>query len=289
METLPRRIVVATDGSPDAEIAASVASDLAMRAGAELHLVHVWIPITTRGYQTPFAANDPNKQRSEAEQTLTQEVERITTEGGHVTGMHLQEGRPAEAIADLCGEIAGDLLVTGSRGHGRLRRMVLGSVAEGVLRLATCPVLVARGGRDSWPPAEIVVGDDGSRQASQAARLALRLAQLYDVPTRLIYALPDPPLALAIDRDTRDEILHYVEAVMEDRADALLDEAEGRLRVNPVMGDPAAALVTSAEQLGCPALIAVGRQGRHRRLRRQPGSVSTAVLHAAHGPVLVHP
>lgn len=289
METLPRRIVVATDGSGDAEIAAAVASDVAARCGAELHVVHAWIPITMHGYPTPFAAADPEQLRSEAQETLTQEVGRIAAAGGCVAGMHLQEGRPAEAIVRLCREIGGELLVTGSRGHGPLRRLVLGSVAEHVLHLTTCPLLVTRGGDASWPPAEFVVGDDGSPRASRAAALALRLAQLYGAPTRLVYALPNPPLALSVDREMREEILHYVEALMEDRGDALLDASDGRLRVSAVMGDPAAALVADAERSGDAALIAVGRQGRHRVSRRQPGSVSTAVLHAAHGPVLVHP
>lgn len=289
METPPQRIIVATDGSTDAELAAAIASDIAQRAGAELHLIHAWAPISTLGYPTPSAA-DPEQQQEEAESILSQAVERIAAAGGYVTKMHLREGRPAEAIVDFCRDIDGNLLVTGSRGHGPLRRLVLGSVAEDVLRLATCPVLVTRGGATSWPPDEVVVGDDGSRQASGAAALALWLAQLYSAAARLVYVLPEPPLALAIDRDMRAAVTRYVESIMLDRAAALVDDGgEDQLLVKAPMGDPAGALVAEAEQTGQPSLIALGRHGRHRRSRRQPGSVSMAVLHAARGPVLVHP
>jgi hypothetical protein len=59
-------------------------------------------------------------------------------------------------------------VVVGSRGLGAVKRLVVGSVAEGVVRLAPCPVLVMRGGKGAWPPSRIVVGYDPSEGAKEA-------------------------------------------------------------------------------------------------------------------------
>src|SRR3712207_2674630 len=60
-------------------------------------------------------------------------------------------GTPVDAILDLGEEIGADLIVMGSRGHGPLGRLILGSVSEGVVHHAPCPVLVLRGGPKPGP------------------------------------------------------------------------------------------------------------------------------------------
>src|SRR3712207_9215315 len=76
-----------------------------------------------------------------------------------VAGAHLRKGRPAEEIVALAEELDAGLVVLGSRGLGLVKRLVVGSVAEGVVSLAPCPVLVVRGGEAAWPPSRVVVGD----------------------------------------------------------------------------------------------------------------------------------
>jgi hypothetical protein len=58
-----------------------------------------------------------------------------------------------------------DLLVVGSRGLGKARRLVTGRVSEGLVHVASRPTLVVRGGEGIWPPKDVVVGDDGSEEA----------------------------------------------------------------------------------------------------------------------------
>ena len=84
---------------------------------------------------------------------LDDQVERIEAEGGRVTQSYLRLGRPgerivtvAEQIVSLAEEIEAGLIVVGSRGLGGIRRALMGSVSDSVVRHAHCPVLVVRRG-----------------------------------------------------------------------------------------------------------------------------------------------
>jgi nucleotide-binding universal stress UspA family protein len=75
---------------------------------------------------------------------LEQQAKRIEESGGTVKETHLREGRADEEIVELAEEIGAGLIVRGSRGHGRLRRALLGSVSDAVVRHAHCPVTIVR-------------------------------------------------------------------------------------------------------------------------------------------------
>jgi nucleotide-binding universal stress UspA family protein len=64
---------------------------------------------------------------------------------------HLRLDSPAEEIAQLASDLEADLVVVGTHGRRGLRRLLLGSVAEGVVRLAPCPVLVVRPKDETGP------------------------------------------------------------------------------------------------------------------------------------------
>jgi nucleotide-binding universal stress UspA family protein len=82
--------------------------------------------------------------RREAKEVLEQQAERIEQSGGTVKETHLREGRAAEEIVEVAEELGAGLIVMGSRGHGRLRRALLGSVSDAVVRHAHCPVTIVR-------------------------------------------------------------------------------------------------------------------------------------------------
>ena len=134
MGGFPAKVLAATDGSEDAALAARAATDLSGGAGSELHVVHAWREPAFR-----------SSLRDEARRLLEEEAQRIRDGGGTVAGTHLREGHPAEEIAGLAGELGADLVVVGGRGLGTIKRLVVGSVSEGVVNLAPCPVLVVRG------------------------------------------------------------------------------------------------------------------------------------------------
>ncbi|HZA45916.1 MAG TPA: universal stress protein [Rubrobacter sp.] len=146
MAIFPTRVLLTTDGSPNATLAAQSAVELCERTGSELHVVHVGEYLPTFYAQTE---EEPAELRHTAQRVLDEQMERLRAAGGQVAQAHLLLGRPAEQIVNLSEELGVGVIVIGSRGHSALRRVLLGSVSESVVRHAHCPVFVVRadGGR----------------------------------------------------------------------------------------------------------------------------------------------
>jgi nucleotide-binding universal stress UspA family protein len=138
----PTKILLATDGSEEANLAASRAAELAKDTDSELHVVTVgpFVP-------TIFAVTEeePARLAREARRTLDEQVRRIEAAGGRVTQAHLTLGGAAEEIVALAEDIEAGLIAMGSRGRGGIRRALMGSVSESVVRHAHCAVMIIRG------------------------------------------------------------------------------------------------------------------------------------------------
>jgi nucleotide-binding universal stress UspA family protein len=141
MSIFPTTILLATDGSAEAELAATTAADLAKSTNSELHVVHVGELHPTFLAQTEV---EPARFEREARQLLDEEVRRVEGAGNPVKEAHLRLGRADEEIVDLADDIGAGLIVMGSRGRGRIRRALMGSVSESVVRHAHCPVTIVR-------------------------------------------------------------------------------------------------------------------------------------------------
>jgi nucleotide-binding universal stress UspA family protein len=153
MSIFPTKILLATDGSEEAISAAKTAADMADKTGSELHVVHARLMLPLTGYpapeNSPASVMDEVEARERVTRWLDDQVKRIEAEGGNVTQAHLRLGRPdegiitlAEEIVSLAEEIGAGLIVLGSRGLGGIRRALMGSVSDSVVRYAHCPVLV---------------------------------------------------------------------------------------------------------------------------------------------------
>jgi nucleotide-binding universal stress UspA family protein len=153
----PTKILLAIDASEEAALAAQTAADIANKTGSELHVVHarLALPWTTGYYSATESPTTSIGSEEEARQRVSQwlddQVERIEAQGGSVTQAYLKLGRPdegaitvAEQIVNLAEEIRAGLIVVGSRGLGGIRRALMGSVSDSVVRHAHCPVLVVR-------------------------------------------------------------------------------------------------------------------------------------------------
>ena len=144
MSIFPTKILLATDGSREADLAGQTAADLANNTDSELHAVHV--------LASPLATHDPSSFEPEVwarleqseRKTLEDVVGKIEASGGKVEGSHHASGRPDAEIVALAEEIGAGLIVMGARGVGGIRRALTGSVSESVLRHAHCPVMVVR-------------------------------------------------------------------------------------------------------------------------------------------------
>ncbi len=144
MSTFPTRILLATDGSSHAALAAMKAVELAKSTGARLHVVAVGRTFPAAVYDVYTEAWREDLRR-EAQEVLDAQVKKIEEAGGTVAIAHLKMNeRRDEAIVHLAEEIDADLIVIGSRGFGGLKRALLGNVADSVVRHAHCPVLVVR-------------------------------------------------------------------------------------------------------------------------------------------------
>jgi nucleotide-binding universal stress UspA family protein len=150
MSEFPAKILLATDGSEGALLAARAAISLARDTGAELHVVHVGphhvYPPHTAG-PTPPTGTDTEIRR-EAQGVLDWQVNEIEKAGGDVTEAHLRIGKADEEILRLSEDIVAGLIVVGNQGFGqkfsRMRRFLMGSTSEKVSRYARCSVMVVR-------------------------------------------------------------------------------------------------------------------------------------------------
>jgi nucleotide-binding universal stress UspA family protein len=297
MEHLPTTILFATDGSEDAALAAKVAIDISKETGSELHIVHVLEPFPRYAYAgvTSEVWSDVlDKRYREANNLLNQQAKLIGDSGGAAAETYVRRGPVVDEILDLAEEINAGLILMGSRGLGPVKRLLVGSVAEGVVHHASCPVLVARGGEQAWPSHRIVIGDDGSEAAKRVGELAAGIGKLFGATACLMRAYPALPEVDVQGREMNarmvDDELRREERKLQERATEI-EEALGVLpRVGIAVGDPATALLEEAEK-GPPekTLLAVGSRGLGTLKRIRLGSVSTKVLHAGRSPVLVHP
>ena len=135
----PTKILLATDGSKDATLAAQDAIDLSDQSGAELHVVY-------GGHSS--LTQPPTEYRTAAQERLDELVTKLEDAGVTVAEAHLrmdtQGSMEDENIVGLAEELGTDLIVIGSQGLSRMKRLLMGSVSERVVRLAHCPVLVMR-------------------------------------------------------------------------------------------------------------------------------------------------
>jgi len=293
MNGFPTKVLLATDGSTDAILAARVAADLSKGTGSELHVVHVVPTIPQNAYLYSYILDETYE---EGLHLLNEHAKRVEDLGVTIAENHLRRGRFVDEILDLAQEIGAGLILTGSRGLGPVKRLLLGSVAEGVVHHARCPVLVARGGGEAWPPERVVIGDDGSEAAQGAAALAAEIGRPCGAQGLLVQIYPR---LLEVDVEGRklnarmiNDELRREERELEERATAVEEHLGKRPKIRiATVGDPTAVLLEAAEEEDEPekTLLAVGSRGLGPIQRVRLGSVSTKVLRAARGPVLVYP
>jgi nucleotide-binding universal stress UspA family protein len=147
-DLLGKKILLATDGSEEAELATRAAVELAEGTGSELHVVYVEpLPdfMQDNGAGTPGYDRQLYKMiEREGRETLRKLVWRVKVAGGSVAEAHLRMGAVAEEIVAFADELEVDLIIVGSRGLRGIRRALGGSVSERVFRHAHRPVMVVR-------------------------------------------------------------------------------------------------------------------------------------------------
>ena len=134
------KILLATDGSESSEVAVRAAVALSKRLDSEVHVIYV-------AHEHPYLHAYYDLRHQEEEERLRREDQRKLVEymaivrkaGGTVADSYLRVGEAANEIVELAEEIGVDLVVLGSRGHGPMRRALVGSVSMGVSGMLTAP------------------------------------------------------------------------------------------------------------------------------------------------------
>jgi nucleotide-binding universal stress UspA family protein len=154
MSLFPTKILLATDGSREAKLAANAAIDLANSTNSELHVLYVGEAANPYVEAVELAGDEHVSPRLDAElkrqferqarEVLEAETVRVRAAGGTVAHDHLRMGKADHEVVALAEEIGAGLIVMGSRGRGGIRRALLGSVSDSVVRHAHCPVMVVR-------------------------------------------------------------------------------------------------------------------------------------------------
>jgi nucleotide-binding universal stress UspA family protein len=145
---LPGKVLLALDGSKGAEEAERAAAEISAATGSELHLLRILDTETYRPYPGPEFwegwEEDLERSKQHVMAFLDDRASRLNAEEVKVGDVHLALGHADEEIVRIAQDISADLIVVGSRGLGGVRRALLGSVSDSVVRHAHCPVLVVR-------------------------------------------------------------------------------------------------------------------------------------------------
>lgn len=292
---LPEKILLATDGSQEAARAAQTAAELAEKTGAELHVVHVG-HMPDVFYEAPggwmldweLVEKMRENAREEAAKRLKEWVREVAGPGRTVVQTHAKVGRPEAEIVQLAEELDADLVVVGSRGLGRLRRALMGSVSESVLHYAHCSVLVARGTPLSFP-VKILTAVDGSQEAARAAQTAAELAEKTGSELHVVHVGVLEPVYHPERHGYpayRERIEEEVLRLLEEQVERLKKTGKEVVRSHPRLGRADEEILAVAGEIGAE-LIVTGNRGLSPLKRVLMGSVSDSVVRHARCPVLV--
>jgi len=143
-----KKILVATDFSEPSDAALAYGRELARTFGASLTVLHIVDNILTRAYGTDgVVLADPELQR-EIETSAQRQVDALLFDEDRkmfgAVGHVITSNSPSAAIVTYARDASVDLIVMGTHGRGAIAQLLMGSVAERVVRVAPCPVLTVR-------------------------------------------------------------------------------------------------------------------------------------------------
>jgi nucleotide-binding universal stress UspA family protein len=286
------RILVGIDFSDESEAAAGYALKIARHTGADVVLVHAGlVPGAELPEHTSEGAREwrrlVEERLSDDRRRLEQLRERLSTQVPEVSHMVI-DGFADAALCEAGEQLGADLIVVGTHGRTGLRRFVLGSVAESVVRLYPRNVMVARPGADaSGGFRRILVPTDFSVHAEDALRLAMVLAApggTIDV----FHAWGTPP-ELAVEWS--GPILYEIAKQAQASGEKLLERHRSDAVTVHFEAVHAGAVTGILDRLQAPGydLVILGSHGRRGLRRLLVGSVAERVVrHAPCSVIVVH-
>lgn len=140
------KILLPVDGSESALRAVDhlIAHSAWFRDVPEVHLLHVHAPIPIGRVQAHIGKETLQAYYLEESEALLIEAQKKLDAAGRFHTTHIHVGQPAEVIVKMASDLGCDLIVMGTHGRSGLAGLVMGSVANRVLHLASCPVLLVK-------------------------------------------------------------------------------------------------------------------------------------------------
>ena len=280
-----QRVIAGIDGSSGADAALRWAAAEADLRDAELVALMAW------GYldQHPVPGHegfDPAYGQADAERAAGEYVARALGPDHRAVTVQTVNDLPARALLEAAA--VADLLVMGARGVGGFRGLMVGSVSLRCLNDTTVPLVLVHEEHLGDPDGPVVVGVDGSENASAAFRWAHDEARRRSAPLKALYAWQEPmgggeSFGLVVD----DAALERA-AVETVETSATTDEDGSAVAVERVAARGRAAPVL-IEASGTAALVVVGHRGHRSWGRMALGSVTQQVAHHSRCPVAVVP
>ncbi len=296
-----RTLLVPLDGSPFSAKALPVATAIAKRTGATLHVVTVldpsaYVPFVPGEVLVPVMDTDALEARRKADTLAIEAVASGLMSDGVTAKGALLEGTVVEALSEHAVAISADLIIMTTHGRSGLERLWLGSVATSFLQRAPAPVFLVRPTGEASAPAlprgTMLVTLDGSRFGDSILPHATSFAEAAGVSLELFtvaipHAIPMAPFGTdSLLADEGDLTRQEHEA--QQRLQALAESLPAGTSVEVATDMTAARAITErAGAIGAGA-IAMATHGRTGLARLVLGSVADAVLRGAPQAMLLY-
>ncbi|AGN01504.1 universal stress protein UspA-like protein [Salinarchaeum sp. Harcht-Bsk1] len=295
MEPTIDTVLLATDGSDPAERAAEHAIALAATTEADLHVLAVADAAASRMAEATLGEQGGDSVLNEAAREATGAVADLAADAPaspDVTTI-VRTGLAHKEIAAYAQEIDADVTVLGTEGRSGLDRVLLGSVAENVLRTSTRPVLLISPGTpapdaDQTPYDELLFPTDGSEGADRALDWAIGLAAHYAAPLHALFAADASPFPTTV---RSKQLLQALESAGNDAIEAVRERGEARdVEVVGAVasGAPGPTILEYCEDEPID-LVVMGTHGRSGLDRYLLGSVTEHVVRHGDVPVFCVP
>lgn len=295
------RILVPTDFSEASRAAVDEAASWARMFGAHLHLLHAMVPFGPFLEPNISPAVPPPETmlqviEEDARLRLRKLAESISGSKGPVETHCLRGGAPAEVIVTFAEQHGIDLVVMSSHGRRGVRRLLIGSVTEEVIRRSPCPVLVERrdgSATQSSAARRIVVPVDFSEASAQSLQRARMLASTLGAEIDLLTVIQDPIYPAPYGAGELPALVDHLPEI-EGRARRELESLAGESESGQVAhafvrrGDPALEILAHARDRDC-GLIVISTHGTSGLSRLLLGSVTEKVLRRTTSAVFVVP
>jgi len=274
-------ILVPTDGSPGSERAFEVAVTLARTHGAAVHVLAVVGDHGPTDDDWDYSGDSP------AEAFIESQADRVDTSDLTVRPV-VREGAVHDEILDYADDADSDLVVMGTHGRTGVRRFLLGSITEKVVRLADVPVLSVKADAEPGPVSfdDIVLPTDGSSGAEAAIEPAGTLASATDATVHVVSVVDTRSLGIDVGSSV---IVDELEAIATDAVESASERLSGMgvktVETAIARGTPYRAILDAIEDSDGD-IVVIGTHGRTGIDRYLLGSVSEKLVRTSPVPVM---